>query len=98
VAADQVGLDRPQSTPIAVPAAAIPVQPQPPSGDALTVQPGLPLSKVEEAYIQLTLRYLKNNRRDAAAALGISLRTLQTRLAQLREEHQESNLEAAVGD
>ena len=38
------------------------------------------MSKAEEAYIQLTLRHLKNNRRETAAALGISLRTLQTRL------------------
>jgi DNA-binding NtrC family response regulator len=57
-----------------------------PAGDILTVPPGLPLSKIEDAYIQLTLRYLRNNRRETAQALGISLRTLQTRLGNMKEE------------
>jgi len=69
-------LDHTQSTP---------VQPvvQEASG-SLVLPPGLSLSKAEEAYIQVTMDYVKNNRREAASILGISLRTLQTRLAELR--------------
>lgn len=77
------------------PSAPVPVQRQ--DGDMLTVQPGLSLSKVEEAYIQLTLRHLKNNRREAAAALGISLRTLQTRLGEMREQGQGLAEETSAG-
>lgn len=64
-------------------------------GETLTLKPGLPLSKAEEAYIQLTLKHLKNNRRATAAALGISLRTLQTRLGEIREHAAEE--QAASG-
>ena len=83
---DHLRLDRSQSIPLPVPRQV---------GDTLTLEPGLPLSKVEEAYIQLTLKHLKNNRGEAAAALGISLRTLQTRLGEIRARSEDVSTEAA---
>jgi DNA-binding NtrC family response regulator len=58
------------------------------SGNDVSVmlQPGRPLMEVEDAYIRLTLEHVSGNRRLAAKMLGISLRTLQNRIAALREE------------
>jgi DNA-binding NtrC family response regulator len=56
------------------------------SKDHLTLQPGQPLSQAEEAYIKLTLEYVNNNRKRAAEILGISLRTLQNRIAEFHKE------------
>jgi DNA-binding NtrC family response regulator len=63
--------------------------PQPAAENAegrLILQPGLSLAEAEEAYIQVTMKHVNNNRQQAASILGISLRTLQTRLAALRGE------------
>ena len=52
----------------------------------LTLQPGQPLSRAEEAYIKLTLEYVNHNRKRAAEILGISLRTLQNRIGEFRKD------------
>jgi transcriptional regulator with PAS, ATPase and Fis domain len=54
----------------------------------VVLQPGQPLTKIEEAYIKLTLEHVRGNRKLAAEMLGISLRTLQNRIAEMREEAQ----------
>jgi DNA-binding NtrC family response regulator len=61
-------------------------RPSPGYGDSAMLQPGQPLIKLEEAYIKLTLEHVRGNRKLAAEMLGISLRTLQSRLATMREE------------
>jgi DNA-binding NtrC family response regulator len=52
----------------------------------MVLQPGQPLMKIDEAYVKLTLEHVGGNRKRAAEMLGISLRTLQNRIAAFREE------------
>jgi DNA-binding NtrC family response regulator len=53
------------------------------SGDSVTVGAGLRLEDVEREYVRLTLRHSRTHK-DAAATLGISLRTLHKRVSELR--------------
>ena len=48
--------------------------------------PGQLLMKLEADYIKLTLDHVRGNRKRAAEMLGISLRTLQNRIAGMRKE------------
>jgi len=48
---------------------------------SMVLLPGQRLAKVEEAYIELTLRHVSNNIGEAAALLGISPRTVRSRIA-----------------
>jgi DNA-binding NtrC family response regulator len=63
--------------------------------DAVSFEAGKPLSEVEKAYIQLTLRYTNNHKARAAEILGISIRTLQNRLAEFAAEAAEEQPQRA---
>ena len=56
------------------------------TGNAISVEAGRPLSEVEKAYIQLTLKSTGNNKKRAAQILGISLRTLHSRVTEFAAE------------
>jgi DNA-binding NtrC family response regulator len=61
------------------PAAVAPVKPVVPD-DVLQVPVGMPMSDVEEAYLRLTLKHTRNNKKRAAELLGLCLRTLHNKL------------------
>jgi DNA-binding NtrC family response regulator len=56
-----------------------------PLDESITLRPGIPLAAVEMAFIKLTLGHVEQNRKRAAAMLGISLRTLHNRINEMRE-------------
>jgi DNA-binding NtrC family response regulator len=56
------------------------------SDGMLNAPVGGPIREVEKAYIRLTLKYTKNNKRAAAKVLGMSVRTLHKRLAEFAAE------------
>lgn len=62
------------------------LRPAPRAAGPTTLQPGQTLKELEEAYMKLTLEHVCGNRQLAAEILGISLRTLQNRIAASREE------------
>jgi transcriptional regulator with PAS, ATPase and Fis domain len=57
----------------------------PTNGGGILLQPGHRMSESDEAFIKLTLEHAGNNRKVAAKMLGISLRTLQTRLNEFKK-------------
>jgi DNA-binding NtrC family response regulator len=63
---------------------------------SITLEAGMPLREIEKAYIQLTLKQTKNNKRRAAEILGMSVRTLHSRLAELAANGSESATAAST--
>jgi len=66
-------------------------------GNSISMEAGHPLSELEKAYIQLTLKSTGNNKKRAAQILGISLRTLHSRVTEFAAE-EELKRESATGD
>jgi DNA-binding NtrC family response regulator len=64
----------PQQVPVAV------APPPPVSDDMLQVPVGIRMSEVEQAYVRLTLKHTRNNKKRAAELLGLCLRTLHNKL------------------
>ena len=64
---------------------------------SLILRPGKTLDAVEAAYVDLTLEYVKQNRAKAARTLGISLRTLQSRISRARKTNLIKGTEPGAG-
>ena len=69
-----------------------PVVTQTAQDDVLQVSVGTRMSDVEEAYVRLTLKHTKNNKRRAAELLGLCLRTLHNKL----QSYESSKVRAAA--
>jgi len=52
----------------------------------LAFEPGKPLHELEKAYVRITFEAMKRDRAKTAEALGISVRTLHTRLTEIAED------------
>jgi DNA-binding NtrC family response regulator len=72
-----------------------PVSPQ--DANVVTMRTGKPLSEVEKQYILATLRLTGNNKTRAAEILGISIRTLQNRLAEFARQDSGEETNQTVG-
>ena len=66
--------------------------------NSVTIEAGRPLRDVEQAYIQLTLKHTKNNKKRAAELLGMSVRTLHSRLAEFSASETKSAVAVSSGD
>lgn len=75
------------------PAAAAPQQQAETS--RLSLEPGKPLHELEKAYVRITFEAMKRDRARTAEALGISVRTLHTRLTEIAEDDAKAAAEAA---
>ena len=62
------------------------VQAGPKTPETLEVELGTSIAQTESALIQATLEYVTSNRKQAAEILGISVRSLQYKLKELRKE------------
>ena len=70
----------------------------PPSDEeSIRIRVGPQMSEVEQAYIDLVLKHTNNNKTRAAEILGISLRTLQNRLREVRELSESDAKNASAG-
>jgi DNA-binding NtrC family response regulator len=79
-----------------VTAAPLPEPAAPTPSNSISMEAGHPLSELEKAYIQLTLKTTGNNKKRAAQILGISLRTLHSRVTEFAAE-EELKRESASG-
>jgi DNA-binding NtrC family response regulator len=76
------------------PSAAANSRPHPNGDKSITLQAGVSLSEVETAFINLTLKHVNQNRKNAAALLGISLRTLQNRINEMRRSRDAATMQS----
>ena len=72
-------------------------QAQPIDEESIRIRVGAQMSEVEQAYIDLVLKHTNNNRTRAAEILGISLRTLQNRIREVRELSESDAKGASTG-
>jgi transcriptional regulator with PAS, ATPase and Fis domain len=64
---------------------------EPEPDGSIKFRAGGPLHEVEEAFIRLTLKFTHNNKKRAAAILGISVRTLHHRLAEFAKAESQTS-------